>query len=89
MKVQRVHEAPAQGHTAEQERKEPRTLTLVIPRQPGTLPAPPICCTLVKPLLAPGTLQKERVQNQSAACPVSHRQRPSLAVPWQPCQAPS
>ena len=41
---------------------------------------PPICCTLVKPLLAPGTLQKERVQNQSAACPVSHGQRPSWAL---------
>lgn len=41
---------------------------------------PPIWCPLVKPLLAPGTLQKERIQNQFAACPVSHGHQPSLAL---------
>lgn len=56
---------------------EPRLLSSHVNQE---LCPPPICYTLVKPLLAPGTLQKERVQNQSAACPVSHRQRPSLAL---------
>ena len=69
MKVQRVHEAPAQGHTAEQERKEPRTPTLVIPRQPGTLP-PPFAALWLNPSwpLAPCKRRGSKINLQRALC---------------------